>query len=326
MRPRGGFGAPCPRSHPRAAARRPSSLSTPLSGKGGPGQRHPLPPQRRLFQTRAELLGRAGWQDGGAWRPARGQSLTVPAGRAVWGPEPGQEGRVGGQGPCGFLRGRPRAGAGGLGKTARGGGGEPAGQLLRSAWFTRPPLSVRPSVRSREPHRSLQGRRRPQAPRLRQPRAGHPAGDARQQPRPSGMMGRELRAAWPPPTSSVSPLPEPQRGRRTATHGAAARGEPAPGRRSAWGWLGAQEQGCPVSAPDRNFGSPGDGQATPVTALRALVQPPGSASVCTQSRVNIRPLDREIPGMGPRDTSAACTETSLTGQPSSQGWGETHQA
>lgn len=265
MRPRGGFGSPRPRSHPRAAARRPSSLSTPLSGSGGPGQRHPLPPQRRLFQTRAELLGRAAWQDGGAWRPARGQSLTVPAGRAVWGPEPGQEGRVGGQGPCGFLRGRPRAGTGGLGETARRGGGEPAGQLLWSVWFTRRPLSVCPSAPgSRTGVSRARGGPIPQtSPSLRQTRAGHLAGDRRRQSRPSGITGRDLGAAWPPPTFSVSLLPEPQRRRGTATHGAAARGEPTPDRRSVWGWLGAQEQGCSGCAPDRNFGSPGDGQAPP---------------------------------------------------------------
>lgn len=57
------------------------------------------PTEGSVPDRRAELLGRAVWQDGGVWRPTLGQSPHCaqqwgprPTGRAVCGPEPGQEG------------------------------------------------------------------------------------------------------------------------------------------------------------------------------------------------------------------------------------------
>lgn len=118
------------RSHSGPLPGRPD-LSLHTSVQGGCTETHPPRPPRQqgVFQTQAELLGRASWQDRGAWRPTWGQSPHCAAGwwglrlvgKAVWGPEPGQEGRgwVSRSSLWSFQREAP-GGAWGTGQDSRG--------------------------------------------------------------------------------------------------------------------------------------------------------------------------------------------------------------
>lgn len=189
--PGDGHGAPAG-CHPGAlpAAQAPFPHRCPEAQ--GPGRGHPSLGSGGFPRLRAGQR---------AWRPAQGQSPCVPAGRAVGGPEPGQEGRAGGQGLCGFLRGGPGRALGAW-----------AGQLAVEAGFRGSPPGPRP-VGSREPPGV------PQSRTLGLRRV--PGGGVGQRPCPRG-GGRALRAAWHP-----SPLCAPPRSPgEGAVLGAGVRGEP----------------------------------------------------------------------------------------------------
>lgn len=112
----------------------------------------------------------------------------MPLGRAVWGPEPEQEGWVGGQGPLWFSQ-REALGrglgarAGQLGVGSR----ELAQQLLRSVWFTRRPQPCQLLRAAREPPRQEdQPRSMDEETEAKAAELGTPAGDTGPQPPPRG--------------------------------------------------------------------------------------------------------------------------------------------